>query len=428
MMIYKDVGVNGGIELDRWHITHGDAKKAMVQASIYAHTLSTTVVMKAKRGPFGGAGFLGSLSDCLDHWKEVVRGRPDPVFNFFYPWISEDLGQNDVVDYGSANHKQQIFDIAVAHPIVKNVGAETKHARWFAWFKAFRETLSEGWSVLCMAIWWPSPDAMEAMGAMYVANSHIDVDADSPQDDGALTAEAKSSSMKASAEEIKLKRGMFSHTLQFSGMVLINRKVKYICDIACYLIRPAEEYQAIGITQCKTTLGLEHYYVCAASGFHLQVLQEIVERCVDVLSQVKGLRSHVTSSEDSHKRARSLATTAFRLMLGFVSMHFASRSMYTHGLPFRALQLLSKDPGERQSCLTWLESVAKVLGDLEKAMAVETDGFYKSVHKKLVWPSMQFPREMLLLLESCEFAGVPVEEVQKPLREFATSWGGTKVI
>eukprot|EP00974_Lingulodinium_polyedra_P018834 1823800-Lingulodinium_polyedra.AAC.1 len=46
----------------------------------------------------------------------------------------------------------------------------------------------------------------------------------------------------------------------------------------------------------------------------------------------------------------------------------------------------------------------------------------------MVWPLLQWPRELLLNLEGCKFQAVPEESVGKPLKQFTQGWPGTKFV
>lgn len=81
---YRDFKVNGVLEPDKYHVTHGAAKKAMQASGLYPLTLATTIVMKSKRGPFGGGGFLGSLQVCV-LYQSSIGDHTGAVFLYFYP-------------------------------------------------------------------------------------------------------------------------------------------------------------------------------------------------------------------------------------------------------------------------------------------------------------------------------------------------------
>ena len=69
--------------------------------------------------------------------------------------------------------------------------------------------------------------------------------------------------MKNSADEQKLKRGKFSHTLQFTAIVLSVRTYKHLIDAAVTVMRGFEEHQALSITKCTTRRGNLEWYTAA---------------------------------------------------------------------------------------------------------------------------------------------------------------------
>ena len=100
--------MNGVLEPDRFHSVFNGAKKAMQAVGLWPLSLATTVVQKAKRGPFGGAGFLGSLKECVAH-HSTVADHTDPVFVFFYERISLCFDGGRSHDFGSRDHQEATY-------------------------------------------------------------------------------------------------------------------------------------------------------------------------------------------------------------------------------------------------------------------------------------------------------------------------------
>jgi len=231
-----------------------------------------------------------------------------------------------------------------------------------------------------------------------------------------------------SAAGAPCRKGAFSHTLQFSGLVLMNRRAKFLCSLAIYLVEPVEVYQAKTITKCKTRGGLEDFAINAARGEHLQVLGEVMQRCSQLLHGMPALANFAGQGESAMVVERHFAKTALNLTLAIVGNIHTSRTMYSHGFPFTMMRLLSHDESERTRCLQFCESTWRALRTLGDRMAVSGDAFFASLHAQLVWPSQHFCREMLLQLASCDFSGVPLQEVANPLLRMARGFGGTKII
>lgn len=281
--LYKDFKVNGALEPDKYHITHGDCKKALQASGLYSLSLATSIVMKGKRGPFGGAGHLGSLQDCVKHWVSCTSSS-DPVFLHFYQLICADKDMLHDGDFGSKSHKMKIFDGLKVDPVLTNVGEQTKHARWFAWFSSMRRCLLQGWNTLALAVcvfgmykgWWKGPLSMALLATRMKYHSKDDAEV-LANDEGGLVEHAMGQSVKQSNEEVKLHRGHFSHTLQFGGLVLIDGHSRHLAKLACFLVEPVEEDQALAITECKTRRGTLQWYIDAANSRHLRVLLEVVD-------------------------------------------------------------------------------------------------------------------------------------------------------
>lgn len=149
--LYRDIGVRGALEADRLHIGWGSARSALNATGLWGVLLCVTVCMKAKRGPFGGSGFLGSLSETAQ-WFFKTAGPSDPIFAWFYPSLCEDLGMASDLEYGTKAHAMLVFRKAEQSPILYNVGQGTKLARWFSWSQCFRLHFREHWSTFVMIV------------------------------------------------------------------------------------------------------------------------------------------------------------------------------------------------------------------------------------------------------------------------------------
>ena len=129
-------------------------------------TLETTIVMKWKRGPFAGAVFLGSVSECTNIYFRVTDHN-DMIFEYFYRDIAREFGPLPA-DFGSECHKRMIWEQMQRAPILTNVGACVKMARWFSWFQTCRSHLlcsspaswassAVGGKILVRCCWLPKP-------------------------------------------------------------------------------------------------------------------------------------------------------------------------------------------------------------------------------------------------------------------------------
>lgn len=216
--------------------------------------------------------------------------------------------------------------------------------------------------------------------------------------------------------------------MQFAGLVLSNRKTKFLCSVACYLVEPVEVYQAKTITKCKTRDGCEDFFVMASKGEHMQVLDEVLLRCHSLMHGVPALRAFVAAGGEAAVQERMMARAALDLTLAIIGKVHMSRLMYTHGMPFALMRLLSHSKADRDSALSFCEHMWDALQALEQRMAMTSEAFFASLHSRLVWPSQHFSREMLLQLASAGFFGVPAKEVGEPLRKMARGWSGTKIV
>ena len=270
--MYRDLGVRGCLEADRLHILWTSVRQALHSAGLWGLTLSTTQCMKAKRAPFGEAGFLACIRETADHYFTVAATVDDPIFEWFYPMIAEEHKTLQDHDFGSRHHMQATWEKCKASPALRNVGECVKLARWFSWFASFRLHLSQEWATLAMIItvygmhktWWKDPvDMMRVADDIKSLNPSVD---GSDDEELELASYRPAKSMAHNAEEVKLQHGKFKNKLMYTGLILIDRERKHLCDVMQELVSPIEQSQARDITVCKTRAGIMTWYIDAAAG------------------------------------------------------------------------------------------------------------------------------------------------------------------
>jgi hypothetical protein len=210
--LYRDFGVRGNLEPDRYHNEWGGARKAMNQAGLGGLMLITTVCMKAKRAPFGGAGFLGSLSDTMKQYF-LVCDYDDDVFQWFYPWICEVFSIIADVNYGTVAHMRMVWVKCQRSDAFDLIGEATKLARWFVWFKGHRESMRPVWPLFAMSVciygmyrkWWAGPDMMlETAASLKCRDDAALFEDDGEDDDSAFVDGTEGGAMRNNAEELKV--------------------------------------------------------------------------------------------------------------------------------------------------------------------------------------------------------------------------------
>lgn len=160
-------------------------------------------------------------------------------------------------------------------------------------------------------------------------------------------------------------RGSFSHTLQFSGLMLMCKGAKQLCDMSVALVRAIEEDQAMAISRSKTRRGCQCFYEDAAVGHHIAVLCRTVDDCqryVAKLSAEFKANGPVVGDELVH---RKVTKAAFHLCLALVWQFGSARMMYWKAPPFSMMGLLSADGEVRRRAVLECEELADSLAALE---------------------------------------------------------------
>lgn len=229
---------------------------------------------------------------------------------------------------------------------------------------------------------------------------------DPRSDETAMNETSEARSMRHSAEEMRLPRGAFQHTLQFSGLILISPLSAPLSDMMSQLVLPIEESQALAITMCKTRRGGREFYKQAACGAHVSVLVSVLKQLDRFLLGLFVVGKGFGAAGLDMPNIERVSRIGLSLALALIWEHSIARMMYTSGMPFALMRLLCDSPDERGKCLQWCRTVAEGVSEVERR-AASGEKWMESFRHALVWPLMHLPGELLLQLEACHFRAIP---------------------
>lgn len=338
-------------------------------------------------------------------------------------------------EYGTKQHMDQVWARIQLSPVLTNVGDGAKLARWLSWFQCYRCHLQEHWSTFALVIvvlgmhkqWWSGPDEALQMSrtclAAEVAGECGEIGEPQEADEHAATSAAQT--MKQSSEEVQALRNWLKNTLQFAGIVMVDRRNNRPFDVAHDIMRPLDESQAKSITQAKTRMGLHAFYVDSASEHHLVLVRDIMRRCAATVASLT-MASGIERLAAGRAELRQLAKTAVVSALSLVAKVMPFRVLYSHSVPFSLARLLSPKKDVRADCLRWCQRLWAKLETIE-AKAAGGDSASLGILRAMWWPQLVWPRELLLHLRAVRFEWVPAETVGLPLRRWVSGWGSSKL-
>lgn len=343
--MFLEMNARGALEPDMWHTTWNSVRKSMQQSNMWVAVLEATVVMKSKRGPFQGAAFLGTISGVADDYFQSAN-HDDPLFLHYSANICDDNGWHSA-EFGSDSHRREVFQRIQSHAVLRNVGETVKLARWFSFFEAVDRHLLPGWHTLLLVLtalglqkgWFRTLDDLQPLGAV------SDCAGEGSIVEQVSHADRPTKSMKASSEEMKLKRAKCANTLHFCALALAQPLARQRIVLSCRLVGPLRQAQAKAITQCKTQRGCFAWYQAAAKREWVFDLLEVASVMHDTSALASaGLRSKADGDmefcEEELEQQAALATLAVQLTTALLSKQHDREQGHVLGCPALVLRWL----------------------------------------------------------------------------------------
>lgn len=128
--LFTQEHIRGYMWFDLPHRRHDNTKKAL-QRTLKVAKWERTIVQNVCVGPWDTAGHFRPLQEAAREYFSNMT-CDDSLFVMLYPRICDELGEYaTAADYGTASHRQYVWDMLPQLPCFNHMGSKSMANRWF---------------------------------------------------------------------------------------------------------------------------------------------------------------------------------------------------------------------------------------------------------------------------------------------------------
>lgn len=412
---------------DRSHRVQNDCKVSLKKSSLWWVCLESVPCLNCPSGPWMGSAFFYVVREgFFDHHKR--NDYTCQLFKLLYPNIVRDSGELPA-GYGSTEHQKSVYDGLVE--CFQHKGVYARLGRWNAWHDRVLE-LSSDWHAWLYGVaivgitrgWWT---ALEDTGLSLRPKGRQETSAedDLPAQPVAEPEAQEPKTGKQSNAKVKSERDKCFNNLHYTATVLSDSTLHKLCLAIAMLTSPVRIQFGKDEVRCKTQQGLLQWWYEETEGLASHKLAAVFGALTSAENMFKlGFQDADDNipewcfDDDDY-----VARKAFAFSYNLVGQRLLSIGAAKASPPFSFTRLLHND--SRETTLSELSVLFRYLAYYEQA-AIRDKGIGSAL-ASMVWPDMQYCREVLVDLAETGFKAIP-DHTMASIRGFALGMEGTYMI
>ena len=440
---------------DIFHREWNDIRLALGDTNLWWCILLTTMVFNIPYGPWEGGHWWGKMVGAMAAY--VARaGYTSPLFSALYELICKD---QNITPSGTTQHRQMIFDSLMTGEAFTQKGPRVALKRWFSWIDSFKFA-DKCWHsrLLGLIMWGMCAGVYKDFTEVPLWRIEGDVRAPIPEDSdsednnerdqqqqaSAAVSAAEQQQLQADEKKEAVKKGSdlqalrksCKNSLHVAACIMCKDGIQTLCRIIFTLVSPVRAEHGMNAQNARSPDGVRAFYVAAARGRTIAVLEEISQRLVNprhldymgfTMDYSSGMPAGMGVEHDMVREQNLMAEKAMNLFLS-ISRHRAG-SMLWHYASWIGLFALaaSDDENEVELCFEYLRRHYR--GYLDALRCSSGSKFLKQI-------VAASPFSTTIVRQIAEFYigpwFIPNIEIRQKLvayaRELFTSLGQTKII
>ena len=428
LWLFLRAGIRGTISFDRFHRMHNDRLEGLKDSGLMLLRVQWVPALNVRVGPWGTASHHESIKAAAIHMFDALDATNE-LYQHLYEPICWDLGRLTDTDFGTPAHMERIW--AELKPLLTEGrrGDAVTLSRWWSWETRGVHFISGGGGAhaLLMVLiflgyrrkWWKRFEETP-LSSQYTRKKtaeNASAEEGGEEDAGEEAAEECPSistaepgfermTIAGARAAVREERAKSKNTLQYVAWLLARPLAVCVLRALSWLVHPLQEAHTMEYQNLQTQRGTAEWLVSMAAGKYTEVLATFLNRfltpaCATHLGfGIPGVEMRGSSSSDLLKHV-------WNYMVSVTGSLATTNLWMTEMPPYCFSGLLVPGSPICDQALKRAEHMWVTLLELDRTSL--TNDRCRVFTQELVFPMLQWVREVLARLAEVQFREVPAD-------------------